>query len=1190
MSRRQTTRNLSALMVEDPPRFYRFPLRELEYLRMRLRCWYLIWICFLVCLGSQITPGKGQPLLQGIEGDVACCYAPSYAASVGGQANANVILANAVVGNNFVNLQSGTGARMRIAGFYQSSNDPVNWTTTGGMANWLYNNDSRVADVVAFGSSVGADLVLYVCQNSDSSSIAAVAQEPGMYSVFNPNSVWYVVLAHETGGHNYGRTHNDGLVSPKTIMLHNYCGGGATPPYFYTNPRIWLNGVRLQGNTNNNCNMGDLKNGGDNSSPNPQSVADRRLRPTSSPALHSVVLRWVFTNAPGPAPAGTVFYDLVCGAPAMVRGIGATNTGRAIRLPGGTTGNVPVDTMAAYIDLPNRIISIHTNITIEVWVALLSTQNWARIFDFGRTAQAGDGLGEPGEYTGAPGSPAPGVTTSYDDVMLSGFIGTDICRQRFELRFKGGTQRRIDSGLITSTGVVHHYAVTFTKGVGTYAETGGRWQWYRDGYPIGYVDVSNSLADLEDVNNWLGRSMWSTDNNTHADYYEVRIHNVALSERQILANYLVGPQYFPVADVYLTNSDNVGSSSFNDAGNWSDGAAPSWSKSYETYNHTLRTPATGANYTFTGRALSISGGTLIYKGTASSTITITNLILDGGVLHHGGSSVWTMAGNIFVKEKGAAFNAVNSQINVTANISGSGSLVFLGNTVTLRGMNSNFTGRIYIGNGAVGSLELTTPNALGAAPTNFIPDLIVMNRGTLRVPNSMSLTNSNMGILLNASGGTFYVGPNATFHLSCPISTPVTAPNIVVGALTKSGPGTLVLASSTNAFRGTVFVDTGATSGSDGILRIASASVLANAVSPIFIRNNNSASSTLALNGATQNIVLPQSVYLAGRNTSVPAILNEVGTNTISGGITLATGGSYYLIQCDSGQLNIGGSIYSEASGTRTLTFQGAGVISVSGSISDGSGKVGITKNQAGTLILAGNNTYTGPTVVNGGTLIVGGQLSTGSVSVLSGGMLSGNGLIRGPVTIQSGGSLSPGIGIGSLFVWNSVTLNDGARTIIELHREYNYADALGVSGTLTCGGTLLVTNLGGQLRAGDNYRVFAATTLVGEFSNVTLPELAEGLAWSTAELYSGGRLWVVSTTPPRTTNIASRVNGVCVSGVGGTPGYRYYVKASKDLTIPVKDWPRVATNNFAVDGTFSFELPVESSAQHEFFTVEVEW
>ncbi|MDW7979246.1 MAG: autotransporter-associated beta strand repeat-containing protein [Verrucomicrobiales bacterium] len=1128
--------------------------------------------------------------MAGVEADVLCAYAPSYAASVGGEANAQVILANCIVGNNFLNRQSGTGARVRIVGYYQSTNDPVDWTTTGGMVNWLANNDSRVADVVAYGAAVGADLVMYVVKNSDSGSVAAVAQQPGTYSVYNPSAVWYVVVAHELG-HNYNRTHNDGLVNPKTIMLHNYCSGGAAPPYFFTNPKIWFNGVQLQGDPANNCNMGALVNGGDNSSPSPQPVADRRSRPAAGPNLNNVVLRWVFTNAAGPAQAGTTNFDLVRGAPAVVRGNGATYTGRALRIPGGTTGNVPMNSMSAYIDLPNGIISAHTNVTIEIWAALISTQNWGRVFDFGRTIQAGDGLGAPGEYTGMPDTPAPGTTQASDNIMLSAFIGTDINQQRFEARLNAGTQFRLDSGLRTSPAVPHLYTATFTAGVGAYASTGGRWQWYRDGYPIGYIDVPFRLAEIEDVNNWLGRSMWSSDNNTAAEYLEVRISNVALSAGEVLANYMLGPHFFHGSTVWLTNSDAPGSSSFNMAGNWSSGSQPSGTDTYDTLNFTLRTPATTGNQTFAGAALRVSGGTLTFKGTTSATITVTNLTLDGGTVHHGGSGTCTLAGNVDVTTNGGVFNAVNGPLNVTANLRGHGPITILGaNQTTLSGINTSFTGRIYIGNGAAGTLVINSPARLGASPAVLTPDQLVFNRGTLQTTATMALDDPNRGVLLDVSGGTFNVASGTTLTLACVLSTPVTPANVVVGALTKSGSGTLILASPSNTFRGTVFVDTGSSTANDGVLRIANNRTLAFAQSPIFIRNNNSGSSTLELDGAAEPVTLPQAIALNGRNNTVPAIRNLAGTNTIAGGISINVGGSYYIIQSDAGRLTLGGVIASAATGTRTITFQGSGEIAVTGVIANSNATVNVTKAGPGLLILEGTNSYTGTTMINGGTLLVNGTTGTGAVTVGSGAVLAGTGTISGSTTVASGGTLSPGAaGIGTLTFQAALSLQPGSTTRVEIARIHSTNDTIRVRGALGYDGALVVTNLGGELVPGDRFKLFEAGGYTGAFAHYALPPLASNRVWKTTRLAVDGALWVVSTEPPVITELRHAGQNIVLAGVGGTPNWTFYVRASTNVALPVADWVRIATNSFNPDGSFAVTNAIEAGVPQQFYIIEVE-
>jgi autotransporter-associated beta strand protein len=71
-----------------------------------------------------------------------------------------------------------------------------------------------------------------------------------------------------------------------------------------------------------------------------------------------------------------------------------------------------------------------------------------------------------------------------------------------------------------------------------------------------------------------------------------------------------------------------------------------------------------------------------------------------------------------------------------------------------------------------------------------------------------------------------------------------------------------------------------------------------------------------------------------------------------------------------------------------------------------GGGAVGLRKIGGNTLILSNTNTFTGPTLVDAGTLAVTGSLGASAVSV-TGGTLAGNGDFGGNVTIAAGATYS---------------------------------------------------------------------------------------------------------------------------------------------------------------------------------------
>jgi autotransporter-associated beta strand protein len=1071
------------------------------------------------------APLSARAVVDVLEADLLCAYAPSYASSAGGEANAQVNLANAIAGANVVNENSGTGARMRITGFYRSENDPLNWTTTGGMVGWLNNNDSRVADVVSQGIALGADLVTYVCQNSDSASIAAVAQQPGIYSAHNPGAVWYIVMSHEIGGHNYGCAHADGMgftgnnsVNYRTVMVHNYCGGSTIP--YLTNPNLVYQGVRLQGTAAANCNTGGLISGGNNTgrvSGSALGVAERRQRVVTNPNLANVIYHWAFTNAPGAAPAGTTIPDAVSGAPAVVRGINATFTGSGLRLPGGTTGNSAANSIAAYIDLPNHIISAQSNLTMEIWATPLSSQNWQRICSFGRTVQAGDGLGEAGEYTGTAGTPAPGATTAFDELALSFNRGGNISQQRF-ITTQNAAAQNVNPDLPTLAGAQQHYAITYEQGVGSFGASGGRFTLYRNGDPVTQMDVNYHLNALQDVNNWLGRSLWSGDSQANAEYAEVRLSSIALSRPQVQAHFRLGPNYSS-ALINLVNHDALNTSSFNTGLNWSNSTPPNASSGYDTLFYNLRTPAAAGSFSFAGDQLKVSaGGQFLFKGTTSATITVNDLQLDSGSVVHAGAGIFTLAGNVNLAPNGGTFYGANGAINLTANLIGASAVTYLGSGTTLAAANTGFAGRHFIGRGTAGRVVIDSESRLGPNPPTFTAGQLTFNNGTLQTTASLAISDPNRGLTADVNGAIFSPNTGTTLTLARPLTGG--------GGLTKAGGGTLLLAAN-NTFTGILNVDTSSTSGSDGVLRITNGGAVSSAAL-IQIRNNNSGSSTLQLDGSGGGIVITKVFNVSCRNNAVATIQNVAGTNTLTGRINLGTGGNMFNIQSDAGQLTFSGinQYNGDLTGGRTYAFSGAGHHLVSGAIlnSTNGAPISLSKTGPGTLTMTAANTYGGSTTVSGGTLLLNGSLATSSVTVGNTATLAGNGTIGGAVTVQFGGTMSPGTSVGRLTVNNTVTLQAGSTTFMELDQAANTNDVLRTTGTLTYGGNLVVTNLAGTLAAGDSFRLFDAPNYSGAFANLNLPPLDGNLIWQFTP--TNGTLAVVSTVATTPTNIVAVVIG----------------------------------------------------------------
>jgi autotransporter-associated beta strand protein len=482
--------------------------------------------------------------------------------------------------------------------------------------------------------------------------------------------------------------------------------------------------------------------------------------------------------------------------------------------------------------------------------------------------------------------------------------------------------------------------------------------------------------------------------------------------------------------------------------------------------------------------------------------------------------------------------------------------------------------------------DVTFSSLSGNLNNNLGADLSVKGLVFLNLGNSVTISGPNT--LTIGSDGIDMVAANHTINISAPINVganqtwlvgpnnPGNTLNINGGisgssTLTKASYGILVLNTS-NSFSGILNIDTSSTTSSDGILRVAHPAALANVASPISMRNNNGGSSTLQLSAAGGNITINQAIALNARSSSVAAIENLSGTNTLAGNITINVGGSQYWFQSDSGQLNLSGFISSVATGNRIITFMGSGNFSVPGSIQNGSALVGVVKTGAGILTLSGVQTYSEPTSVSNGTLVVNGTVASSTVTVYSGATLSGAGIIKRPVSIVAGATLAPGptgsASIGSLTISNSLTL--AGSTILALNKASQTNDSIRGLSSVSYGGSLNVVNLSGALNAGDTFTLFQSSSYGGAFSSVSLPPLAAGLTWNTNSLAIDGTISVISTVPPTITSVIRlgdanfQINGT------GLPGVNYQLLTTTNLSAPIIWLP---LTNQTADGFGAFQF-----------------
>ena len=528
-------------------------------------------------------------------------------------------------------------------------------------------------------------------------------------------------------------------------------------------------------------------------------------------------------------------------------------------------------------------------------------------------------------------------------------------------------------------------------------------------------------------------------------------------------------------------------------------------------------------------------GALIKQGAGALTLSGANTY-SGGTTVNGGS----LRGNS-TNIQGNITNNASVVFTQTANgtyagaMSGTGSLTKQnGGTLILSGANTYSGGTIV----TAGTLQGNTTSLQGNIVNNATVVFDQAGSGTYtgNMSGTGRLTKQNAGTLILSGVNTYSGGTTVSAGTlqgdTTSLQRNITNNAAVVfdqatngtyssnmsgtGSLTKQGAGTLILSGSNT--------HTGGTTVSAGTLQ-------GNTTS---LRNNITNNATVVFDQAgagTYSGIMSGSGGLVKQGAGA---LTLSGANTYSGGTTV-NGGSLR-----GNSTNIQGNITNNASVVFTQTANGtyAGAMGGTGSL---------TKQNGGTLILSGANTYSGGTIVTAGTLqgnttslqgniantatVVFDQVSDGTyASVMSGtgrmrkqgagtltvsanntytgtttvtgGRLDVNGAVAGPVTVQSGatlggvgqvgsitnsGTVAPGNSIGTLTVNGNYTHNSGATLEVEVDSA-GLSDLLDVTGTATLnGGDVHVVALPGSFTAGTMYTFLtAAGGVSGTFATVT--------------------------------------------------------------------------------------------------------
>lgn len=361
----------------------------------------------------------------------------------------------------------------------------------------------------------------------------------------------------------------------------------------------------------------------------------------------------------------------------------------------------------------------------------------------------------------------------------------------------------------------------------------------------------------------------------------------------------------------------------------------------------------------------------------------------------------------------------------------------------------------------------TTALAAGSTAAWATGNAIILNRGTLKVDGTISLTETNPGgtggtatlnrtLTLHGSGGTVEVTAGNTLSFAGATNGP--------GGLTKTGTGTLVCTS------GSGNTATGPTVIEAGTLRTGTNTALS-----FYSNCTVGPNGTLDINGTA-----------SGANQTIGSLAGSgLVTNHGAAASTLITGAIH-----------------------QSTVFAGL--------IRDGSAAVHLAKIGTGTLTLTGANPYTGTTLVEAGGLVAnnttGSATGSGPITIRRVGFLAGTGSMGGAVTLQ--GTLSPGDPAApdttdDLAFGSNLTCQTNSGLLFEIGgNSTGTYDRILAAGTVTMASQQDVTLsfVADYTPApGHVFDLIDAAELIAPEVVFTLPGLSAGLVWNTERFATDG-------------------------------------------------------------------------------------
>ena len=487
-----------------------------------------------------------------------------------------------------------------------------------------------------------------------------------------------------------------------------------------------------------------------------------------------------------------------------------------------------------------------------------------------------------------------------------------------------------------------------------------------------------------------------------------------------------------------TNAHSIGAITLNGAtlaslngpaGPANDGTTSNW-----VLNGTVTAGGTAASLisATTIRTAGLGGSFNVADVVAGTDLTVSSVIESGGVVKTGvGTMVLsgnsTSTGNFTLNAAGGTL-AVTGGIYQAAYQPGAVLTVNSGATLQLQNWHYSET----LGGASLGGLRANT-------------NAIVLNGGAIRMAGA-GTTSYYRGVTIQSGGATFEAAAGVTWELvfnataefaysGNPALTLTGAGNgrfeklfSGSGALTKSGAGTWTMTRTS--------ANTGNTTVSGGVLAV-TGGLYQGAYQPGAVLTVNSGATVQLQNWHYSETVGGSS--LGGLRANSNAIVINggtvrvvgAGTTSYSRGLTVQAGGATFEAGAGVNWVlahePTTAGVYT---GNPSLTFTGAGT-GTFGKPFSGSGA--LTKNGAGTWTLGGDNTYTGFTSVNEGTLLISGSTAPAGLIQVSAGATLGGGGSGGLANVEAAGGIAPGDAVSNHLELAELTFADDSLLLFDL-------------------------------------------------------------------------------------------------------------------------------------------------------------